>query len=132
MVMLNVLNELDRARDWIIVVSGQRVTARLSGFLLMICTRFANVDHLLHFRAETLEIKIPVRRVDLAHLLGTSPESISRAFHALANKGCITIRQPNMIEVLDLDALCAEAGDDGTTSYASLKAFIDNWEHRGD
>ncbi len=132
LVMLNFLNELDRARDWIVITSGKRVTARLAGFLLMICTRFAKVDHLLQVRAHALEVKIPISRIDLAHLLGTSTESISRAFHALAGNGWINIQRPDVIEVFDLEALCREVGDEGTTSYTSVKALIENWERTKD
>lgn len=120
-VLLNILNELDRARDWMILLANPRVRARLAGFLLILCTRFAEVDHLVQAHARSLEVKIPISRADLAHLLGTRPESISRAFHALADSGSIAIKRPDLVEILDLDALTGETGEDEFASHASIK-----------
>lgn len=36
-------------------------------------------------------IPIPVRRVDLAHLLGTTPETLSRTLHGFAKRGLISL-----------------------------------------
>ena len=70
--------------------------------------------------------------IDLVHFLGTSTESISRAFHGLACNGWINIQGPDVIEVLDLEALCNEFRDEGTNSYTSVKALMDNWKRRKD
>ncbi len=123
-VLLNTLNELDRARDWMVILANPRVKGRLAGFLLVLCTRFAKVDHLVRPRHGILDVKIPISRTDLAHLLGTRPESISRALHALAADGNIVVKTPNLIEILDIGAIAAEAGEDDATSDASLRAMM--------
>lgn len=124
LVILNVMNELDRARDWMIILGTPRIRERLAGFLLVLCTRFCSVDHLLRPRNGSLDVKVPISRTDLAHLLGTRPESISRAFHALADTGCIGIRQPDLIEIRDLDALAAEAGEDELRGSNTLNSLL--------
>ena len=78
-VLLNITNELDRAREWLIILSNQKI----AGFLLLMCSRFHDIDHILQLGPDGLEVKIPINRGDLAHLLGTRPESISRALHSL-------------------------------------------------
>ena len=46
-VLLNMLDELDRARDWMVILSNQKVVNRVAGFLLVMCKRFVGVDHLV-------------------------------------------------------------------------------------
>lgn len=111
-VLLNMLNELDRARDWMIILSNQKITSRIAGFLLLMISRFSAVDHFVEESERGLEINIPVSRTDLAHLLGTRTESISRALHALEDEGDLRIVEPNRIRVLDIEALAAKAGED--------------------
>jgi CRP/FNR family transcriptional regulator len=109
--MLNLLNELDRARDWMVILANPRIMGRLAGFLLVLCNRFGNVDHLLRTKDGLKEVKIPISRRDLSHLLGTTPESISRGFHALADLGAIEIHRSDLIQIRDTDALAEQAGD---------------------
>ena len=123
-VMLNLLHELDRARDWMLIVSSPKIRTRLAGFLMMLCTRFGDIDHILVASGERLRINIPINRSDLASLLGTRAESISRAFHALADEGLIAIQQPNQIDILDLQGLGDEAGEDFLESGPSLTALL--------
>lgn len=130
-IMLSVLNELDRARDWMMILGSTRVRGRVAGFLLVLCTRFAKVDHLVTLRDDTLSLKIPIGRTDLAHLLGARVESISRAFHALADKGCIAIKKPDLIEVIDLNALAMEAGEEDAAKFASVIELIGSVRRRG-
>lgn len=123
-VLLNVLNELDRARDWMIILSGQKVSGRLAGFLLVMCARFSAIDHLLTRRRDGVDVKIPISRTDLAHLLGTRPESISRAFHALADAGDISILRPDFVRIHDFEALAEKAGEDDPLSNANLREIV--------
>ncbi|MGS4948253.1 Crp/Fnr family transcriptional regulator [Meridianimarinicoccus sp. RP-17] len=123
-VMLNTLNELDRARDWMIILSNQKITGRIAGFLLLMVTRFSTIDHIVKARDGGIEIRIPIGRQDLAHLLGTRPESISRALHALQDDSAIRIIEPNLIGVLDLSALAREAGEDEVDGIRSVRELL--------
>jgi CRP/FNR family transcriptional regulator len=123
-VLLNVLNELDRARDWMIILSNQKITSRLCGFLILICSRFAAVDHLVQAKGDGIEVRIPISRTDLAHLLGTRPESLSRAFHALADEGVIDLLGPDRVFLRDLGALAERAGEDEVTAVPRLRDLI--------
>ncbi|MDJ1007728.1 MAG: Crp/Fnr family transcriptional regulator [Paracoccaceae bacterium] len=109
--LMNVLGERDRARDWMTILSRQRVTDRLAGFLLVLCSRFADNEAVIEKRtAAGIDVRIPISRMDLAHLLGSRPESISRAFRALADRGDIEIRKPDLIHIKAPGALVAGAG----------------------
>ena len=124
-VLLNILNELDRARDWMVILSNQKIVNRVAGFLLVMCTRFMGVDHLVQASQTGIEIKIPVGRTDLAHLLGTRQESISRALHALADAGDIDILQSDRILVRNVNALASKAGEEDRHTIATLKDLFD-------
>lgn len=123
-VILNILNELDRARDWMVILGNNRVTGRIAGFLLVLCNRFFGVDHLLRIGSGSVDVKVPIGRHDLANLLGTRPESLSRAFHALADSGAIELLKPDLIRIRDVSALAAEAGEDAMDENAHLRGLL--------
>ncbi|MCA0919307.1 Crp/Fnr family transcriptional regulator [Pseudooceanicola nanhaiensis] len=118
--MLNILSELDRARDWMTILSCHKITGRLAGFLLILCSRFRAVDHVVRVDGECLDVLVPISRPDLAHLLGTRRESVSRAFHALEDEGMIDILRPDLIRVRDVEGLAAEAGDEELAGRVAL------------
>ncbi|MCR9140106.1 MAG: Crp/Fnr family transcriptional regulator [Alphaproteobacteria bacterium] len=119
-VLLDILDELDRAREWMLVLANHRTTERLAGFLVVLCRRWANVAKLQNNDEQNPEIQIPLSRRDLAHFLGARPESISRAFHALADDLHIRIKTPYDIEILDLQELI---GMCGLEDFAETAAF---------
>lgn len=123
-VLLNILNELDRARDWMIILSNQKISSRLAGFLILMCSRFATVDHMVEPMGNGIQVRIPISRTDLAHLLGTRPESLSRAFHWLADHGDIDILAPDLIFLRDLKGLASRAGEDTAETIPRLRDLI--------
>jgi CRP/FNR family transcriptional regulator len=120
-ILLNTTNELDRARQWLIILSHQRIVGRIAGFLLLMCSRFHGIDHILQPRAEGIEIKIPISRNDLANLLGARPETISRSLHALSDKGDIDILEPDRILIRDIKALAQAADEDETATFDAVR-----------
>lgn len=110
-ILIHFLTEIDCTRNWMVVLSNPRVRGRLAGFLLMLCNRFRGVDHLFGSMNGRLTIKIPISRADVAHFLGARPESISRAFHALADDGLIDIIRPDLVAVSNIEDLAEEAGE---------------------
>ena len=123
-VLLQLMKELDRARDWMVILLNRKVTGRLAGFLVVLCTRFAKVDHLIRPENGSLELRVPVNRGDLAGLLGTRVESISRAFGALAKDEIIRIKTPYLIEVLDIERLVEEAGEEFAPSLKDIEQLV--------
>ena len=121
LLLLNMMGELDRARDWMIILAQPKVRSRLAGFLFLLCTRFRALNHLVSVGHEVVRVTIPLSRIDLANLLGTRVESISRGFHALADDGLIDIIRPDLIEIWRWDDLAEEVGD----SELSDPAFLD-------
>jgi CRP/FNR family transcriptional regulator len=125
LMILNILDELDSAREWMMVLSGHKVTERLAGFLLMLCRRRGGGEAAFCHLGDSLDIRIPLSRIDLASLLGTRPESISRAAHALAEEGVLNIKTPYLFEVSDLDALIAASGNEDLAECDEIHALRD-------
>lgn len=123
LVLLNILNELDRAREWMLLLANHRVTGRLAGFLFILCRRWGKVTDVVQVPGQTFELEIPVSRTDLAQLLGTRPESLSRAVHALARSGIIRIESPYKFEILKFDALVELAGGDAIDTNQSFRTL---------
>jgi len=113
--------DLDRTRDWMLVLLNRKVTERLAGFLVVLCIRYANVDHLVRWDDGRLEIRVPISRCDLASLLGTRVESVSRAFSALAKRGIIHPKTPYLVEVRDVRQLLEEAGGEIMGTVTGLR-----------
>jgi len=98
-VAMSVIDDL--ARRWVSAVAMAKrgsldVTQRVAEYL----------SELPHTRLgeDAFSIEIPMARVELAPLLGTTPETLSRAFHTLEEQGLIEAHD-RMIIVLSGEAL---------------------------
>lgn len=120
--LVNVLDELDAAREWILLLGGHKAVQRLASFLLILSRRKIRLPDGGGGRAERpILLHVAIRRVELAHYLGTRPETLSRAFHQLARSKAIRIVDAFTFEVLDLASLIEFAGHDLITN-ATQKA----------
>lgn len=109
--LVDMLDELDAAREWLLVLGGPKVVQRVAAFLLVLYRRrqrrgeaHAPLDD------DPINLRLDIRRADLAHYLGARPESLSRAFHELAEAGAIRINDPYDFDVLDVEELTIFAG----------------------
>ena len=88
------------------------------------CSRFRDIDHILQPGPEGIEVKIPINRADLAHLLGTRQELISRSLHSLSDQGIIDILEPDRILIQDMKALARVADEDEIEAVATLQDLL--------
>lgn len=105
--LVHLLDEMDAAREWLLLISGRKAVNRLASFLSILIRRsqFRKVG-------SSTVLHIPFVRKDLAHYLGARPETLSRAFHELENEGLLRIIDPYHFEIPDEQALMAATGDD--------------------
>lgn len=82
------------------VISGD-VSSRLADYLLTLPTRPETDRHLV--------VELPLTKKDIASLLDTTPESLSRQLRALGDAGIITQAARGRVTILDTDALTALA-----------------------
>lgn len=96
-VMLNLVfglsNRLNESMNMIESLSLQKLPQRLASFLL-----FSKKDN------ETKKIHLPFSHLELAKILGTTPESISRSFTSMKNKGIISLENRD-IDILKIEDL---------------------------
>ena len=104
------LDELDAAREWMLVLGRKTAREKIASLLAIIARRNALVgtadDH-----AVTLEL--PLTREAMADYLGLTLETVSRQISALKRDGVIVLTGKRHVAVPDLVRLMAEAGDDG-------------------
>lgn len=120
LVIHEILNEIDRARDWMIILGYTRVQTRICGFLVLLCTRYRVVADVVLERDDSLTVHLPITRQDMAYLLGTRTESISRALHALQDLGYIRIIHSDLISIVNLASLTDEIGEEYPTGASGF------------
>lgn len=108
--LVSLLDELDAAREWLMLLGGTRLLERVAGFLLILVRR--RLAALGQPGREALTIEVPIRRADLASYLGARPESLSRTLHRLERDGILAIESVNRFRITDLARLVDVSGQD--------------------
>ena len=104
-------DEVDASLNWLILLSHAKVRQRLAGLLIILLSKYKSSPKLMNSWQDALSLKIPLSRTDLSNLLGVRPESLSRAFHALADDGLIEIIKHDHVRIVDVEGLSMEVGD---------------------
>jgi CRP/FNR family transcriptional regulator len=100
------LDELDAARDWMLVLGRKTAREKVATLLAIVLRRSATGQRPL--RAE-----LPLTREAMATYLGLTIETVSRQISALKRDGIIRLEGKRAVLCDDLAALLTEAGDDG-------------------
>ncbi|WP_299820301.1 transcriptional regulator FnrL [uncultured Jannaschia sp.] len=99
------LDELDAARDWMLVLGRKTAREKVATLLTLVLRRASVADRPL--RAE-----LPLTREAMAAYLGLTIETVSRQMTALRKAGLIRLEGARGLSCDDLAALAAESGDD--------------------
>lgn len=95
--------QLAQSHDLLDQMTSRPVSARLADYILGLAAE----------RTPTgLRVTLALPKKDIASLLGTTPESLSRALAQLAERAVVQLDGPSGISILDVDALAAVADDD--------------------
>lgn len=100
------LDELDAARDWMVLLGRKTAREKIATFIEMLARRN---------RVEGLEaqaIHLPLTREEIANFLGLTLETVSRQMSKLKKDGIISVPDRKSFLVLDLAALHDASGDD--------------------
>lgn len=106
------LDELDAARDWMLLLGRKTAREKIATFVQLLVKR-TQPDPTQKF---IMQITLPLTRDQIANYLGLTLETVSRQMNALKKEGVLEFTGRRDFEVLDLGALHAATGDD---SYAS-------------
>lgn len=100
------LDELDAARDWMVLLGRKSAREKLATFLEMLVRR-SRVE-----AAVVPEVALPLTREEVANFLGLTLETVSRQLSSLKKDGIVAFRDRRHFQVLDLAALQDATGDD--------------------
>ncbi|MBY6091289.1 transcriptional regulator FnrL [Pseudooceanicola sp. 502str34] len=104
------LDELDAAREWMLVLGRKTAREKIASLLAIIARR----DATLHLRGTDgpLVFDLPLTREAMADYLGLTLETVSRQVSALKRDGVIELQGKRHVTIPDFGRLLEEAGDD--------------------
>ncbi|WP_420541334.1 transcriptional regulator FnrL [Planktotalea frisia] len=101
------LDELDAARDWMILLGRKTAREKIATFLELLARR-SEVDMV---KAQ-ISVNLPMTRDQIANFLGLTLETVSRQLNAMKKDGIIGFSGRKELEVLNVAALRDATGDD--------------------
>lgn len=104
------LDELDAAREWMLLLGRKTAAEKLASFLLILSRRASALENAP--LKDGLTVPIPLSREAIAEFLGLTIETVSRQFTALRKQGLIALPDKRSVIIGSLDALRTLAGDD--------------------
>jgi CRP/FNR family transcriptional regulator len=105
------LDELDAAREWMLVLGRKTAREKIASLLSIIARRDAAL-HSRSNRSGAIVFDLPLTREAMADYLGLTLETVSRQISALKKDGVIELEGKRHVTVPDMARLMDEAGDD--------------------
>ena len=106
----NTLDELDAARDWLLLLGRQSAREKVAKFLMMIARRIPNIGCGTEDDTDAIRFDLPLSRADMADFLGLTIETVSRQITRLKTDGLIDVEQNRTITVPSVSRLEAASG----------------------
>ena len=107
------LDELDAARDWMLLLGRKTAREKIATFLMMVLRRTTAPGY--DAAAEGgIRIELPLTREAMADYLGLTIETVSRQFTQFRKDGLIVLEGKRAVQIPDPEALGAETGSDET------------------
>lgn len=104
------LDELDAARDWMLLLGRKLAREKIASFLLIIAKREAALHN--SQLGGRMEVELPLSRAAMADYLGLTLETVSRQISALNREGIIELTDKRLVILPDFGLLANEAGGD--------------------
>jgi CRP/FNR family transcriptional regulator len=104
------LDELDAAREWMLVLGRKTAREKIASLLSIIARRDASLN--MSGLSGSVTFDLPLTREAMADYLGLTLETVSRQVSALKKDGIIQLEGKRHITVPDMSVLLEEAGDD--------------------
>lgn len=104
------LDELDAARDWMLLLGRKTAREKIATFLTILVRRSAALEE--RRPQNGLSIALPITREAIGDYLGLTIETVSRQLTALRKDGVIALEDVRSIRVPDFAALLDAAGED--------------------
>jgi len=107
------LDELDAAREWMMVLGRKTAREKIASLLVILGKREAHLK--LAKSADGAEFELPLTREAMADYLGLTLETVSRQISALKRDELIKLHGKRRVVVPDFARLVSEAGDGAQT-----------------
>ncbi|MDP7185175.1 MAG: Crp/Fnr family transcriptional regulator [Paracoccaceae bacterium] len=104
------LDELDAAREWMLVLGRKTAREKIASLLMIIARRDASLH--LKEASGAMVFDLPLTREAMADYLGLTLETVSRQISALRKDGVIELEGKRHVTVPNFGRLVEEAGDD--------------------
>ncbi len=100
------LDELNAAREWMVLLGRKTAREKIATFLEMIVRRSTVPGRPVQ------EYILPLTREEIANFLGLTLETVSRQLSLLKKEGVVSFKDRRQFNVIDLAALHDASGDD--------------------
>lgn len=101
------LDELDAARDWMLLLGRKTAREKIATFIEMMARRSNSGD-----QTKGIVFPLSMTRDQIANFLGLTLETVSRQFNALKKEDVIEFSDRKFLAVKDMKALHIASGDD--------------------
>ncbi|ASM72164.1 nitrogen fixation regulation protein FixK [Pseudosulfitobacter pseudonitzschiae] len=102
------LDELDAARDWMVLLGRKTAREKIATFVEMMVRR----QHIAGLGLDQEPLILPLTRDEISNYLGLTLETVSRQLNALKKEGVLRFIDRRRFEVIDVEALHTASGDD--------------------
>ena len=103
----NTLDELDSAREWMLLLGRKSAAEKVASFLLMVARRMETIGCKPAKDAEHPTFNLPLSRAEIADFLGLTIETVSRQISRLKVEKVISLEGNRTISILDMRRLNA-------------------------
>ena len=107
------LDELDAAREWMVLLGRKTAKEKIATFLEMLVRRVGHPDRSSH------SVDLPLTQDEIANFLGLTLETVSRQMSAFRKNRVIEFLDRRHFRVLDMRALNLASGDDADGAILS-------------
>lgn len=111
------LNELDSAREWMLLLGRKTAVEKVATFLLLLARRAGDQGCVPDADSGAIRIVLPITRADIADYLGLTIETVSRQITRLKSREIIQMINNRTIAIPDLTALEAISNQSGSDTY---------------
>jgi CRP/FNR family transcriptional regulator len=105
------LDEIDSARDWMVLLGRKSAHERVATFLTLLATRASKDATGSSTPPERVSFQLPLSRAEIGDYLGMTLETVSRQLSKLRDEGIIAMPNSSTVHVPNLANLAALTGD---------------------
>ncbi len=101
----NTLDELDSAREWMLLLGRKSAGEKVASFLLMVSRRMESIGCKGSEDPDRPRFNLPLSRAEIADFLGLTIETVSRQISRLKVDKIIALEGNRTISILDMHRL---------------------------